>query len=150
MQFLIDPEKAFERVPYRHLIAAATEWNYPLALLRMAISIYKAPRRVGIGGVFGEGLRAKRGITAGSAFATRELKLLLLKIYDKASYLYPSVKLSLYVDDGTVEGMGPESAVTETVVGATNFICEGMAEVGLSVSRTKNVVIASSKSLGKR
>ena len=33
----IDFEKAFERVPYRHLIAAAKEWGYPITLLRMTI-----------------------------------------------------------------------------------------------------------------
>ena len=52
---LIDLEKAFERVPYNHLVAAAAAWNYPMALLRLAISIYKATRHVGIGGVFGKG-----------------------------------------------------------------------------------------------
>ena len=38
---LVDLEKAFERVPYRHLVVAAVAWNYPLALLRLALGIYK-------------------------------------------------------------------------------------------------------------
>ena len=146
---LIDLEKAFERVPHRHLLAAAVEWKYPLVLLRMALTIYKVTRHVGIGGTVGQGVRARRGITAGSAFATRELRMLLLNIFDRAHRMHPTATLSLYVDDGTIEAMGPAAMVTETLVGATNCICDGMNGVGLTVSRTKNVVVASSQELGK-
>ena len=74
---------------------------------------------------------------------------MLLNVFDRAQRLHPSAQLSLYVDDGTVEAMGTAAAVAETVVGATNCICEGMTGVGLAVSRTKNVVVASSQELGK-
>ena len=52
---LIDLEKAFERVPYAHLVAAARQWDYPFALLRMTLGMYKVVRHVGFGGVWGRG-----------------------------------------------------------------------------------------------
>ena len=75
--------------------------------------------------------------------------MLLLNIFDRAHRMHPTATLSLYVDDGTIEAMGPAAMVTETLVGATNCICDGMDGVGLTVSRTKNVVVASSQELGK-
>ena len=45
--------------------------------------------------------------------------------------------------------MGSLAAVVEAVTNATNCICEGMEEIGMAISKTKNVVIASSKEIGK-
>ena len=77
------------------------------------------------------------------------VEVLLLKVFDTDHHHYPLAKLTLYVDDGTVEAIGSPAAVVEAVTNATNCICEGMEEIGIAISKTKNVVIASSKEIGK-
>jgi hypothetical protein len=79
---LIDLVKAFERVSHTGLRDAAVRWGYPLWALRLSIAAYRLNRRVSINGILSRVVVACRGITAGSTFATTELRLLLLTALD--------------------------------------------------------------------
>ena len=75
-QALLDLVKAFETVPHDLLVEAAKAKGYSVMLLRLSIAAYRLQRSIGIDGVFSKFMRATRGITAGSGFATSELRLL--------------------------------------------------------------------------
>ena len=79
-QALMDLTKAFETIPHDLLLDAAKCRGFPLALLRLSLAAYRLKRSVGIDGVYSRQIRATRGITAGSGFATSELRLLLLDV----------------------------------------------------------------------
>ena len=85
---LLDLTKAFELVPHDVLIRAARACGYPLFLLRMTLAAYRLTRHVGLDGVYSDGYVASRGITAGSGFATTELRLLLLRCIDSTYYVF--------------------------------------------------------------
>ena len=78
----LDLVKAFERVPHDHLVRFAKKSGYPLVLLRLGMAAYRLLRRVGVDGVYSREVVATRGITAGSVFATVELRVIMLEIFD--------------------------------------------------------------------
>ena len=81
-QSLLDLVKAFETVDHELVVLAAKEHGYNPWILRLSLAAYRAPRRIGIDGVFSRLVVAGRGITAGSGFATTELRVLLLSLVD--------------------------------------------------------------------
>eukprot|EP00973_Karenia_brevis_P050982 7079915-Karenia_brevis.AAC.1 len=79
---LLDLIKAFDRIPYWYLWQQAVKYGYNLVLLRLSMSAYMLARAVGADGVYGKALHAGRGITAGSLFATIEMRLVMLEALD--------------------------------------------------------------------
>ena len=77
----MDLTKAFELVDHAKLLEAARKRGYPLALLRMSLAAYRLSRTIGVDGAFSRKVEATRGITAGSGFATSELRLLYLTFW---------------------------------------------------------------------
>eukprot|EP00973_Karenia_brevis_P068297 9501627-Karenia_brevis.AAC.1 len=100
---LLDLVKAFERIPHWFLVQQAQKYGYSLVLLRLSIAAYKLARAVGVNGVFSSLLIAGRGITAGSVFATIEMRIVVIEALDTvlSSCLY--VRLTCYVDDVSLE-----------------------------------------------
>ena len=145
---LLDQDKAFDRVPHHHVVRAAREWGYPIPILRLSLAAYKMERVVGIGGVFSRTIRPFRGLAAGSVHATRELRALMIGVFDKVTRMSPSAELTVYVDDSTVECVGTQRTVVQAVVGATVLACSELEERGITFSQTKNVVLASRKAVG--
>ena len=145
---LLDLEKAFDRVPHHRVIEAAREWGYPLAILRLSLEAYRLGRVVGVGGVFSGTIMPLRGLAAGSVHATRELRALMISIFDRVARIAPSVTLSVYVDDSTLECSGTQRTVVEALSVATTGACTGLEAAGMSLSATKNIVLASRKGIG--
>ena len=92
-QALLDLVKAFETVPHDVLTAAAKKVGYNLVILRLSIAAYRLLRVLSIEGVFSRKIQASRGITAGSGFATCELKVLLIGLM-RALHVFWGQKLS--------------------------------------------------------
>jgi len=86
-QALLDLVKAFEKVPHHLVYRAARKHGYNLWLLRLSIAAYRLPRTVGIEAVYSRLIVAVCGITAGSGFATTELRILLLDVIDSTCRL---------------------------------------------------------------
>ena len=80
IQTLLDMTKAFETIPHGKLVATAHKFGYNLALLRLSLASYRLPRTIGCDGVQSAYLQATRGITAGSGFATTELRILMQEV----------------------------------------------------------------------
>jgi hypothetical protein len=144
----LDLVKAFERVPHDWLVAHARELQYPMRVLKLSIQAYLLGRSIVIDGVSSFLVYATRGITAGSVFATIELRVLLIRCMDRIVYHFPSVWLTVYVDDTGLEAVGPRGHVIHNIVGATRCLVDSLVEMRLELSPTKNVCCASKFSVG--
>ncbi len=63
-------------------------------------------KAVAINGACSRYVKAARGITAGSAFAIIELRVLLLKSLDIVARGFRVITLTVYVDDVAIEAVG--------------------------------------------
>ena len=108
--------KAFEMIPHHHIVLAAKKHRYPLWLLRLSLAAYRLHHSVGVDGIHSRLIVATRGITAGSGFATTELRILLLDIIDDTYKLQPLIGLAVYVDDMTPYLSGPSRVQVATDV----------------------------------
>ena len=145
----MDLTKAFETIPHYLLLDAAKRRGVPLSLLRMSLAAYRLRRSVGIDGVYSRTIRATRGITAGSGFATTELRLLLLDVIQPAKARWgDGLGLTLYVDDLTISVRGARKHVARKLAAAVDFVTEIFEkQLELNVSRSKSVVVASKLSI---
>jgi hypothetical protein len=143
---LLDLVKAFERVPHEWLLAQGVRFQYPLLVLRLSIQAYRLCRTVVVDGLCSPLLRASRGITAGAVHATVELRLLLIEGMSRAS-LVMYVTITLYVDDATLEAIGPAPVVRRALVVAARIFTGALHEMGMEFSPTKNVCVASTPAL---
>ena len=73
-----DLEKGFEKVKHEHLIIAAKVVNFPMHILRMALDMYPAPRRIGCGAADCKLVWTNMGVLAGCPIAMAALRLACL------------------------------------------------------------------------
>ena len=73
--------------------------GYPLGPLYMSLGAYSWTRRVGFEGIVSTPITPRRGIAAGSAFATFELWCLLAPAIQRMANLHPQATICLHVDD---------------------------------------------------
>ena len=147
-QALLDLVKCFEKVPHHVVWRAAKKHRYSLWILRLSLASYRLPRAVGVAGVFSRLITPCLSITAGSGFATTELRIILLDVVDDAHRLWPSVNLTLFVDDLTVDAAGDALSVVSMVAGVTDHVVKHMQDdLLLEVSTKKSVVLAGRASI---
>ena len=87
--------KAVERIPHWFLVRQAAKYGYSVTLLRLSVAAYRLARAVGAGGVYARLLWPGRGITAGSALATIEMRLVMIEAVDAVAALVWQSWLSL-------------------------------------------------------
>ena len=121
MASLLDLVKAFERVPHRLVAEAALRWGFNLVVLRLSFAAYRLHRAIGVDGTFSILLVATRGLTAGSGFATVELRLILHEAMVIAGGRWPCMQLILYVDDLTIAASGALDPSVTDVADATEY-----------------------------
>ena len=120
------------------LVSEARRLKFPLWILRRSIEAYRAPRVIRIdGGVF-RYVHPKRSLTAGSSFATTEMRVVRIHIVDRALRLAPLVHPKLYVDDLSAEVAGSENIVATQLPAFTNEFCRLITSDGMEVSGTKS------------
>ena len=147
---MLDLVKAFEKVPHRMLVAAACKHGYNLWVLQLSLAAYRMPRTVSVGGIFSRSIVATRGITAGSGFATTELRMLLLDVVDAAYGMWPTIQLTLYVDDLSIEAEGDDHEVMVNTTGATDQVVRHLQqELLLEASASKSCILASNPALAE-
>ena len=147
---LLDLVEAFERVPHDWLVRQGSRYNYPLKILRLSIAAYRLGRTIVIDGICSVLLWATRGITAGSVFATIELRVLLIQWLDESAAAYSIVTFTVYVDDTSIEATGQAADVAFAVAGATTRFTRSLRMIGMEFSPTKNACLASSTKLARR
>ena len=136
---LLDLHKCYECINHNKLYEAAVRYGYPLAILRLTISTYRAKRVIQHHGIVTEGVCPSQGIVAGCAFATFELKLLLLSACARHVSRWPSVRLSIFVDNLSLDTTSEfKSEVVEDSLAAagdlTNFL-EDQSPLKVAVDR---------------
>ena len=148
-QALLDLVKAFDRIPLWLLVREAVALGYPLKVLRLSIAVYKMTRVIRIGGVVSHSVRALRGITAGSGFATSEMRLIMMRAVDAAVKQFPRVNPTLFVDDLAADVTGPWKHVVKQLGGFIEAVATFVITTGQELSGTKSLCTASLKELGK-
>ena len=151
-QSLLDLVKAFEMIPHHLIIKAARKHGFSPWILRLSLAAYRLPRAIGVDGVYSRLIVASRGITAGSGFASAELRVLLLDVVDNTYRLFPSIELAVYVDDITPYTSGRNASAVVTRVGnATDYLVHVLQDkYELEVSAKKSYALASSPKLATR
>ena len=129
-QALLDLVKAFELVPLWLLLREAIALGYPLKILRLSMATYLLERVIRIGKVISKSVWAIRGITAGSGFATTEMRVILIRIVDKTCKLYPMVTPTLFVDDLAADVTAPAKALTQQFGGFIETFAEFISGTG--------------------
>ena len=148
---LLDLIKAFERLPHARIVEAARRLGYCLTTLRLSLAAYRLPRALGADGSYSRLVVATLGITAGSGFATVELRVLLHEVVTSTLKAWPLVTISLYVDDTTLEVEHHSCRVAlATLAGATDQFVEHL-QVGLSLraSPTKSLAVSPSPRMAR-
>jgi len=148
---LLDLIKAFEKVPHHLLVRAARLQGYNLWVLRLSLSSYRLRRSIGVDAVYSRLVLAACGITAGSTFATSELRLLLIGAIDMVISVWCTAEVFVYVDDMTLAATGSWTSAEALVAGATDMLV-GILEddLHLAVSLTKSLAVGSSLKVAKR
>ena len=97
----MDITKAFEKVKHHLIVRAARKHGYNLHVLRLSIAAYRIQRTIGVNGIFSRLILACQGITAGSGFATTELRLLMLDLVDDSYIMFRTLRIKsmFYVDE---------------------------------------------------
>ena len=119
---LLDLVKAFNRVSHAALLVAAERWSFPLWILRLSVAAYRMGRRIAINGLLSNVIYACRSITAGSTFATTELRLLLLSALESVAAAFPALPLMVYVDDMFLAAIGTENYVCRMLPAAVRLL----------------------------
>ena len=74
-----DLEKGFEKVRHEYLITAAKVVNFPMPILRMALDMYTAPRRIQCAAAVCKAVWTTMGVLAGCLVAMGALCFAVIK-----------------------------------------------------------------------
>ena len=106
LSVLIDLAKCYEHVSHILLAREARELHFPMVLLRITVRAYAWARKLTLDKRVCEDVLPSRGIIAGCASATTELKAVMYRACTKVVKRKPSVNLSIFIDDLTLDGQG--------------------------------------------
>ena len=134
---LLDLVKAFERIRHAYLLRQAIKHGYPIWLLRLSLATYRLQRVVRICTSVSREVLACRGITAGSGFATSEMRLAMLSPMDAACKAHPTVVPTAFVDDVACELSGRQEAILHHLVGFVLLVCNALEDAGNEIPRKK-------------
>ena len=146
---LLDLIKCFDSVPFDWLVMQAEKYRYNLFLLRLSIASYLLARVLDVEGCCSGFVFPSRGLTAGSVLATIELRVLLIEFADASVASSLHSRITLYVDDATIETVATVKSVLREHLRALGSFIEGVHATRMSFSSTKNVCCASSRGLSR-
>lgn len=148
VQTLLDLIKAFDKVPLWLLVREALPLGYPLKLLRLSIATYQLKRVIRVGSVVLKMVMTVTGITAGSGFATTEMKLVMIRVIDRVLTLFPTISPALFVDDLAAAVCAPAKHAIKQMGGVIEHVADFIAGTKQALSTTKSNVTASSRWVG--
>ena len=102
-----------------------------------------------IDGCCSEPVYATRGLAAGSITATIELRLFLFVFADRMVAAALHTRLTLYVDDATLETVGYVGSLVADHVKSVAALAAGIIDAGMQFSDKKNVCTASRASIAR-
>lgn len=147
---IADIDKCYENVRHVQLIAAARRHNFPLAILRLCLSMYRAARAIAWNDVFSSFVYSGQTVVPGCSIALWLVQLLMISPLDDMLERLPrQVKnLEVYVDDASLLIRGRVGEVAGIATRAGAALCRAFEEgASLPISTTKGRVAASSMKL---
>jgi hypothetical protein len=145
---LWDIKKAFENVRRDELVKAADKFGYPQRWLRLSIASYQWPRTLIMEHAAGSTVKAQVGIGAGAMSATYELHLYMLATLHAHTQAFPSVGLTVHVDDIIRDFQGhtiPE--VVGQVKASNKFMQKHLEGLGLPLAKDKEQIVGTTEAL---
>ena len=138
--------KCYEHMDHQVLVRAARNHRYPLALLRLTLAVYAADRHIVYEGLASASMQASRGIVAGSAMATSELKLVLIDVVRQHNVLHPGIFLRILVDDISLDLDNAHlyDLVDQLSDAASTLAHQVENRIGLPIARDKSAIVCSS------
>ena len=123
--------------------------GYPLKILSLSIATYSLERVIRIAKVVSKDVMAKRGITGGSGFATAEMRVILIRVSDKACKLYPMVVPTVFVDDLAAGVTARAKQMVQQLGGFIETVAEFVGGTGQELSKIKSLVTATITKIGE-
>ncbi len=152
LELLRDLAKAYEAVRRPMLWEPATKHEYPSWLLRLSLNAYGWDRRLEMqAGMVGPSIRVTKGICAGSAHATYELKLYLLDYLVEAAGRFQWLKVSIHVDDFSlfVQGQHDDECLVRLEESA-NHMDKALGQLQMKQAKDKEEILATTDDLAQR
>ncbi len=144
---LWDLLKCFEHGGHELLAQEAQRMEFPTAIARMAVEMYRAERRLVIDEAVSEAIDPTRGFMAGCARALALVKVVMIRKVDAYVARHPRVALDLYVDDVELQAVGTDRIV-ETLAEAAEDLRSVLTEdLGFQLADDKAQVVASAKEI---
>ena len=137
---LWDLHKCYELINHASLVQAGHKHSYPMAILRVTLALYRAPRRILLSGVISREIMPSCGIIAGVSSATAELRLILLDVTMSHIERHPKVDLNIFIDDLALDSTAQD---TYTLVEA---LTEAAQDLAFNLEQCLDMPIARSKS----
>ena len=117
----------------------------PMHLLRLTINSYRLTRHITHHRLLHKGAKTTRGIVAGCAAATIELKAYMYTALSGVIFRTPDANLEVYIDDLTVEAQAMNEDQLVEVLGNTAIDLKETIEddLGLETSTKKTAIVTS-------
>jgi len=149
---LLDLRKCYEYVQHMELVAGGLAHGYPLWLLRLTLSSYTWTRHIKHGSLIHGGVHARRGIIAGCATATAELKAYMYTTLSSLKVSHPEANIEVYIDNLPAEvHADKDDALVELMTDVIHDLRKTFAaRLGLEVAEGKTCVVAYTEATAKR
>ncbi len=131
------------------LAARAHDYGFSLAILRVALCMYRSPRVIKVGSACSSPIQLASTIVAGCTFATTLLKVLIIRAMDATAALHNAVRINVNVDDARLQARGRGGSSADLVAAAAPCLIDELQkpQVGLVVSMPKSHGVAATPSL---
>ncbi len=147
---LWDLKKCYEHGRYALLAHEAREVQFPLAVARLAVAMYAAPRRLMLDGAYAEPIVPTRGFIAGCTHALAALKATMIRRMDAFVRRNPSTDPDLYVDDIEVQVVGSKASVPADLGRAARDLAEVLVnDLGYPLAEDKAIAMANDEQVLK-
>jgi hypothetical protein len=117
--------------------------------MRLSLAAYCLTRVLEVDGCCSAMVFATRGLAAGSVLAVIELRVLLLEAGERMISIALYSRLSVYVDDATIETICLQRSIVEQHSKAVNCFAGHLESMRLPFSATKNVTSATTDALAR-
>ncbi len=140
---LWDLHKCFEHGGHALWADEAKEVYFPLAIARMAVSMYTAERRLMLDGAYAQPVIPTRGYVAGCTNALAAIKATMIRRLDALVARNPDADVDMFVDDVELQTIGSKSAVVIAQTKAVHDLADAFErQLGYPLAADKAVVIA--------
>ncbi len=140
---LWDLKKCYEHGRFTLLAEEAREVQFPLAVARLAVAMYSAPRRLMLDGAFAEPVVPTRGFIAGCTHALAALKATMIRRMDAFVLRNPATDPDLYVDDIEVQVVGSKTSVPVDLGRAVRDLASVLVDdLGYPLAEDKAIAMA--------